>query len=195
MKRKRSRLSPIRSHAEKAETQPEPNASSENASHTNAEFVLQSSGASSLSPIERSPRSQALIADVDPGVAQASDRVHILITGQGWENTKDGLRPRIVGEITLPEGTSGSRQVEFWVNVNINGKSIGYNNLRVPVRAGVGRFDEVFFLYETAATLNNQSAFDLSIENIVLLEVPEFDLEIDEDPELERPSKLLTKNR
>jgi len=122
-------------------------------------------------------------------------QLRIRITERDWENTEEGLRPRLAGEISLPENTVGSHQVEFWANVSVDGEAVGYDNLRVTLREGQGRFEEVFFLYEGAPTFRDQPLFDLSIENIVILRVPEYELHLDDEPARQSRSPMLTENR
>lgn len=139
-------------------------------------------------------RGKVVRSEAAPAVTAQS--IKIRVTERSWESTTAGIRPRVSGEISMPDLPAGSRQVEFWATLSVNGESIGYDNLRVPLRNGEGSFDEVFFLQENAPNFSDQQAFDFDIDNIILLEVPDYEIEFEESETEKNPrTNMLKKSR
>lgn len=128
--------------------------------------------------IERESRS-AYQTGVSSGGASPR-KVQIKISDRSWEATPDGLRPRVLGEISLAdEGDDAAYQLEIWVNAMVDGRKIGYDAIRVPIHHGHGALDEYLFLQDTDANFRSQPPFEIEIQDITLVEIPDFELEIE----------------
>lgn len=132
-------------------------------------------------PTEKGRSNSLEISQRTEESVSGSKSIMINIGVRDWVGERIGKRPRLKGEIRLEDGSPSPFQVEFWATALMDGKEVGNNLVRIPVRNGIGMIDATLFPSEYPNQFSGE--YDIKISDVIIMEIPDYVINIPKSEE------------